>query len=92
MDCVIDKDTLRCRACFRVAVAPDVRRNCRPGLGDMVAAGLDAVGITKNRFQRLANAVGVTDCGCAGRQAALNRAGYQLGIGTPPPAKSGPTG
>jgi hypothetical protein len=63
-----------------------------PGLGDMVASGLAKVGITKERAQAVANAVGVKDCGCAGRQAALNRAGYRLGIGTPPPADSGPTG
>ena len=56
----------------------------RPGLGDMVATGLAAVGITKERAQAVANAVGVRDCGCAGRQEALNRAGYALGIGTPP--------
>ena len=56
----------------------------RPGLGDMVASGLAAVGITKERAQAVANAVGVRDCGCDGRQEPLNRAGYALGIGTPP--------
>lgn len=45
----------------------------RPGLGDLVAAGLSSVGITKERVQRVANAVGIKDCGCAKRQAALNR-------------------
>lgn len=68
------------------------RKQNKPGLGDMVASGLAAVGITKDRAQAVANAVGVKDCGCAGRQAALNKAGYRLGIGTPPPADSGPTG
>lgn len=63
----------------------------RPGLGDRVASVLSAAGITKERAQAVANAVGVNDCGCAGRQAALNRTGYRLGIGTPPPADSGPT-
>lgn len=62
------------------------------GLGDIFASGLDAVGITKDRVQRIASAVGVKDCGCARRQATLNRAGYRLGIGTPPPAESGQTG
>ena len=52
-----------------------------PGLGDMVAAGLTAVGITKQRVQAVASAVGIKDCGCSKRQAALNRAGRQLGIG-----------
>lgn len=56
----------------------------RPGLGDMVAAGLDAVGITKDRVQRLANAVGIKDCGCKQRQQALNRAGRLVGIGKGP--------
>lgn len=57
----------------------------RPGLGDMVAAGLSAVGITKARAQAVANAVGVKDCGCAKRQAALNRAGEALGL---PPGRA----
>ena len=50
----------------------------KPGLGDMVAAGLSAVGITK---ERVANALGVTDCGCRKRQEQLNRLGKRLGIG-----------
>lgn len=53
------------------------------GLGDMVAAGLDAIGITKSR---VAAALGVKDCGCADRQAALNALGRRLGIGTTGPA------
>lgn len=51
-----------------------------PGLGDMVAAGLAAVGITKDRVQAVANKVGIKDCGCKKRQAALNRAGQYLGL------------
>lgn len=53
----------------------------KPGLGDMVAAGLSAVGITKERVQAVASAVGVKDCGCAKRQEALNAIGRKLGIG-----------
>jgi hypothetical protein len=49
----------------------------RPGLGDMVAAGLSAVGITKERVSKLAGG----DCGCAKRQAALNELGRKIGIG-----------
>jgi hypothetical protein len=64
----------------------------RPGLGDLVAAGLASVGITKARAQAVAAAVGIEDCGCQGRQEAWNLAGYRLGIGTPPPADFGPTG
>jgi len=51
------------------------------GLGDMVAAGLDAVGITKERVQAVASAVGVKDCGCKKRQDKLNELGRKLGIG-----------
>mgnify|MGYP006273150153 CR=1 FL=1 len=54
----------------------------RPGLGDMVAAGLSAVGITEQRAQAVASAVGVKDCGCRRRREALNRAGRRLGIGS----------
>jgi hypothetical protein len=49
----------------------------KPGLGDMVAAGLEAVGITK---ERVSAAVG-SDCGCAKRQEALNAIGRRIGIG-----------
>jgi len=50
------------------------------GLGDMVAAGLSAVGITKERAQAVASAVGVKDCGCRKRLAALNRLGEKIGL------------
>ena len=52
----------------------------KPGLGDMVAAGLDAIGVTKDRVQAVASKVGVKDCGCKKRQAALNRLGEKLGL------------
>jgi hypothetical protein len=52
-----------------------------PGLGDIVAAGLSAVGITKARVQRLAKAVGLKDCGCSKRQREWNEAGRRFGIG-----------
>ena len=48
----------------------------RPGLGDMVAAGLSAIGVTKERVSR---AVG-GDCGCSKRQEKLNELGRKLGI------------
>jgi hypothetical protein len=62
-------------------------RNCRPGLGDMVAAGLSAVGITKDRAQAVAQAVGLQDCGCAERQRRLNELGQKLGIGSHEPTR-----
>lgn len=92
MNCKIDAITLKCARCGLDASSANVKRNCRPGLGTRVAAGLAAVGITKDRAQAVANAVGIKDCGCREREAALNRAGYRLGIGTPPPPDSGPTG
>jgi len=49
----------------------------KPGLGDMVAAGLSAIGITKERVSR---AVG-GDCGCKKRQESLNALGRKIGIG-----------
>jgi hypothetical protein len=50
----------------------------RTGLGDMVAAGLSAVGITP---ERVSKALGVKDCGCKKRQQQLNDLGRRLGIG-----------
>jgi hypothetical protein len=47
----------------------------------MVASGLAAVGITKERVQAVANAVGVKDCGCKQRQQTLNEVGRKFGIG-----------
>lgn len=48
-----------------------------PGLGDMVAAGLSAVGITPERV----SAVIGRPCGCKERQAKLNDIGRRFGIG-----------
>ena len=59
----------------------ELRRQYSPGLGDMVAAGLATVGITKERVQAVASKVGIKDCGCAKRQAALNEFGKRLRIG-----------
>jgi hypothetical protein len=50
----------------------------RPGLGDMVAAGLSALGITPERASK---ALGVKDCGCKKRQQQLNDLGRRIGIG-----------
>jgi hypothetical protein len=47
------------------------------GLGDMVAAGLSAIGITKERV----SAVVGGDCGCGARQQKLNELGRKIGIG-----------
>lgn len=49
----------------------------RMGLGDMVASGLSAVGITKERVSQIVG----RDCGCRKRQQALNELGKKFGIG-----------
>lgn len=51
-----------------------------PGLGDMVSAGLAAVGITEERVSKLIG----RPCGCGKRAEALNRLGAKLGIGGKP--------
>lgn len=56
---------------------PSYPRQRKPGLGDMVAAGLSAVGITK---ERVSKAIG-KPCGCAKRQEKLNELGRKFGIG-----------
>lgn len=59
------------------AAYPKTDRPRGTGLGDMVAAGLAAVGITK---ERVSKALG-RPCGCGKRQEALNKLGRRLGIG-----------
>jgi len=56
---------------------PAYPRNRKLGLGDMVAAGLSAVGITP---ERVSKALG-RPCGCKERQAKLNGLGRRFGIG-----------
>lgn len=75
----------KCGVCGRfvkVACKTPPIATCRPGLGDRVAAGLSAVGITKERAQAVANAIGISDCRCNQRQQAMNAWGRKtLGIG-----------
>jgi hypothetical protein len=52
------------------------------GLGDMVEAGLKAVGITEERYKGAKAAVGLKgDCNCGKRKAKLNEIGKKIGIG-----------
>lgn len=51
----------------------------KPGLGDMVKAGLSAVGITEARVSK---AIG-KPCGCGKRAAKLNELGHKY-LGLPP--------
>lgn len=73
-----------CRRCGRVnhTGAPDAnvvahcRYNPSPGLGDLIARWLAAVGVTKSRYRRLKVRWGLADaCNCAERQEQLNRLG-----------------
>lgn len=78
---VIDDATLY--PCRRRDVTPQsvvLRCGLSPssGLGDMVAAGLSAIGITP---ERVSKAIGVKDCGCKKRQQRLNDIGRRFGIG-----------
>lgn len=78
-----DGNCVTCARCGFTAcnLRPPVLRVCdvqpKPGLGDMVAAGLSAIGITK---ERVSKALG-GDCGCKKRQAKLNELGRKFGIG-----------
>jgi hypothetical protein len=72
---------LVCPACGYRARHANTHRICRPVpepppvmLGDAVAAGLSAVGITKERV----SAIFGKDCGCSGRQSWLNEAGVTV--------------
>jgi len=56
-----------------------------PGLGDMAAAGLAAIGITKKRVSRLLGG----GCGCSKRQAAWNEFGAKW-LGLPPGSTAPP--
>lgn len=83
---VRDGDVWACTTCSRRVrssagrVPTAICRGPR-GLGDMVADGLSAVGITKERVQAVASAVGVKDCGCRGRQQKMNELGHKyLGL------------
>lgn len=81
MNCVFADGSTTCTRCGQYSPWPDVPRNCRPGLGDLVHAGLGAVGITP---ERVAAALGVDDCGCEQRRQWLNEVGHAVGIGEPP--------
>jgi len=50
------------------------------GLGDITAASLAAIGVTKELVERLLG----RPCYCPARQEWLNKIGYAVGIGKPP--------
>lgn len=79
MDCIFSGDM--CTRCGRPSRRPEAPRNCHPGLGDIVHAGLASVGITP---ERVAAVLGVDDCRCEERRRWLNEAGRTIGIGVAP--------
>jgi hypothetical protein len=61
------------------AALPQAARPCQPGLGDMLAYGLTALGVTPARVEEVIGG----PCGCYQRQDAINEWGRStLGIGT----------
>lgn len=82
IQCEYDPATLLCRKCGHAAKRLPTYRRCQvdvSGLGDMVARGLAAVGITKERVEAVLGG----PCGCSGRQQKLNELGRMIGIGMP---------
>ena len=79
--CDFDNDAKTCIACGFVGPCRDARRQCtasqRPGLGDMVKAGLTSIGITE---ERVSKAIG-RPCKCSKRAEQLNELGRKIGIG-----------
>lgn len=71
----------RCIVCGARRTPPYPRRRCTPGLGDLAAAGLSAIGVTTSRADRLSRAIVGSPCGCEGRRQLMNRIGQRLGIG-----------
>ena len=81
-----------CPACgFTDALHPSLRLtqvhaccpNAKPGLGDYVAMGLAAFGVTKERMAWAARMFGGTGAGCGGceeRHEAMNELGRKLGL------------
>jgi hypothetical protein len=58
---------------------PAYPSRAKPGLGDMLKAGLSAVGITEERISRLVG----RPCGCGQRAAKINEFGAKY-LGLPP--------
>ena len=74
--CKIDPKSLLCSRCGMQVSSMAVRvGECRGrGLGDWVQFALAAIGITKERVEKVSG----KPCGCKQRQEALNKLGRQL--------------
>lgn len=70
-----------CQGCGKTVTIPRAGRAYHPcpgrGLGDLVAAGLAALGITE---ERVSAAIG-RPCGCGERREKLNELGRKIGLG-----------
>lgn len=86
MLCTFKPGCDRCTICGVPSPWPGVARNCRPRLGDMIHAGLGAIGITP---ERVAAALGLEDCGCEERRQLANELGHIIGFGSPPTVGGG---
>lgn len=81
----------RCPRCGFTSENRQLNRNCGkpppppPGLGDMVAAGLSAIGITKERVEAVVGG----PCGCSERQGYINAAAAKW-LGMPPGSTAPP--
>lgn len=85
-----DPNVYRCTVCGAVVIShtPNIYAPCKEqpmGLGDMVKAGLSAIGITQERVAAVLGTCG----GCEQRQEALNQFGRSLGIGRPDDTQEG---
>lgn len=90
MNCDFDNPAKICPTCGYVAKRLPTYRECRPvpepvwrpiPVGDLVERGLTAIGITKERVEKLTRTEGKPGgCGCAGRQKWLNEVGNRVQI------------
>jgi hypothetical protein len=86
--CDFDNPHLTCPVCGYRAKRLPTFRECRPVpvkkwkpimVGDLVERGLTAIGVTKERVERLTRTAGKPGgCGCQGRQKWLNDAGAKV--------------
>lgn len=87
--CDFDPLTLACRRCGYVALRLPTFRNCAPppphppwrpvDVGALVEKGLTAIGITKERVEKITRTAGKPGgCGCGSRKRWLTEAGNRV--------------
>jgi hypothetical protein len=85
--CQLDNPAKTCPVCGYRARSLPTFRECRPvpakrwkpiAIGDIVERGLKAIGVTKERIERLTRTAGNPGgCGCEARKRWLNDVGYK---------------